>query len=87
MGYGLDGRCSILGRGIFFSLLHSVQTSSGAHSASCPMGAVGSTPGVKQSGREADHSPPSSAEVKVELYLHTPVLIKHRDNFTVLLPL
>jgi hypothetical protein len=30
--------------------------------------------GVKRSGREADHSPPSSVEVKewVELYLHSP---------------
>jgi hypothetical protein len=30
--------------------------------------------GVKRSGREADHSPPSSAEVKecVELYIHSP---------------
>jgi len=30
--------------------------------------------GVKQLGREADHSPPSSAEVEecVELYLHSP---------------
>jgi hypothetical protein len=33
--------------------------------------------GVKRSGREADHSPPSSAEVKecVELYLHSPILL------------
>jgi hypothetical protein len=47
--------------------------------------------GVKRKGREADHSPPSSAEVKecVELYLHssnTPswrgAQLKHRDNFT-----
>jgi hypothetical protein len=46
---------------------------------------------VKRPEREADHSPPSSAEVKewVELYLHssnTPswrgVQLKHRDNFT-----
>jgi hypothetical protein len=31
--------------------------------------------GVKRSGREVDHSPPSSAEVKecVELYLHSPI--------------
>jgi hypothetical protein len=31
------------------------------------------SPGVKRPGREADHSPPSSAEVKgcVELYLHS----------------
>jgi hypothetical protein len=30
--------------------------------------------GVKRPGREADHSPPSGAEVKecVELYLHSP---------------
>jgi hypothetical protein len=34
---------------------------------------VGSFPGIKQPGREVDHSPPTSAEVKgVELYLHSP---------------
>jgi hypothetical protein len=46
--------------------------------------------GVKRPRREADHSPPSSAEVKewVELYLHSPntpswrgAQLKHRDNF------
>jgi hypothetical protein len=46
---------------------------------------------VKRPGREADHSPPSSAEVKeyVELYFHSPntpswrgAQLKHRDNFT-----
>jgi hypothetical protein len=33
------------------------------------------SPGIKRPGREADHSPPSSAEVKerAELYLHSPV--------------
>jgi hypothetical protein len=32
------------------------------------------SPGIKRPGREADHSPPSSAEAKdwVELYLHSP---------------
>jgi hypothetical protein len=48
--------------------------------------------GVKRPGREADHSPPSSAEVKefVELYLHSSNMpsrrgaqLKHRDNFTI----
>jgi hypothetical protein len=43
------------------------------------------------SGRKADHSPPSSIEVKewVELYLHSPNTLswrgaqgEHRDNFT-----
>jgi hypothetical protein len=47
--------------------------------------------GVKRPGREADHSPPSSAEVKewVEPYIHSPntpswrrAYLKHRDNFT-----
>jgi hypothetical protein len=46
--------------------------------------------GVKRPGREADHSPPSSAEVKNALrYTSTPpyvfmawCLVKHRDNFT-----
>jgi hypothetical protein len=58
-----------------FSLPHHVQTGSGAHSACYPMGTGGgSFPGVKRPGREADHSHPSSAEVKewVELYLNSP---------------
>jgi hypothetical protein len=47
--------------------------------------------GVKRPGREADHSPPSSAEVKewVELYLRSPntpswhgAKLKHGDNIT-----
>jgi hypothetical protein len=47
--------------------------------------------GVKRPGREADHSHPSSAEVKecVELNFHSPntpswrdAYLKHRDNFT-----
>jgi hypothetical protein len=46
----------------------------------------GSFAGGKAGGREADHSPPSSAEVKewVELYLHFMAwcLFKHKDNFT-----
>jgi hypothetical protein len=44
-----------------------VQTGSGAHPASYPMGTGGSFPGVKaRPGRDADHSPRSSAEVKNE---------------------
>jgi hypothetical protein len=38
--------------------------SGGIAPASYPMGTGGSFPGVKRPGREADHSPPSSAEVK-----------------------
>jgi hypothetical protein len=41
-----------------------VQTGSGAHQASCTMGTGGLFPGGKaRPGRDADHSPPSSAEV------------------------
>jgi hypothetical protein len=67
LGYGLDDRGSRIrfpaGAGNF-SLHHHVQTDSGAQPASYPMGTRGSFPGVKRPGREADHSPPSSAEVK-----------------------
>jgi hypothetical protein len=65
--YGLDGRAigvqSPAGVKDFSSSL-CVQTGSGAHSASCTMGTGGSFPGGKaRPGRDADHSPPSSAEV------------------------
>jgi hypothetical protein len=44
-----------------------VQTGSGAHPDSCPMGTEDPFPGGKaRPGRDADHSPPSSAEVKYE---------------------
>jgi hypothetical protein len=67
LGYGLDDRGSRVrfpAGAENFSLHHRVQNGSGAHPASYPMGARGSFLGVKQPGREADHSPPSSAEVK-----------------------
>jgi hypothetical protein len=65
--YGLDDRAtgvlSPAGTKDFFSNL-CVQTGSRAHPASCPMGTVGPFPGSKaRPGRDADHSPPSSAEV------------------------
>jgi hypothetical protein len=56
----------------------------------CAPGAL--SPGVKRPGREVDHSPPTSAEVKKSGSIHplpyTPswssaYLVKHRDNFTV----
>jgi hypothetical protein len=62
--YGLDDRGSIPGRTKdFFSSL-CVQTGSLAHPASCTMGTGGPFPGGKaRPGRDADHSPLSSAEV------------------------
>jgi hypothetical protein len=54
--------------------MNHVQKGSGAHPASYPMDTGGSFPGRKAVRREADHSPPSSAEIKecVELCLHFP---------------
>jgi hypothetical protein len=52
-----------------------VQTGSGAHPASCPVGTGGPFHGViARPGRDADNSPPSSAEVlnEYDFYLLSP---------------
>jgi hypothetical protein len=73
-----------------FSLLHSAQTGSGAQ---WLPGAI--SQGVNRQGHEADHSPPSSAEVKKGGAIpplphmsswHSTELIKHRNTFTFFLP-
>jgi hypothetical protein len=68
--YGLDDRAIQVRSPIGaenFSSSPCVQTGSGAHSASYPMGTGGSFPGGKvRPGRDADRSPPSSSEVKNE---------------------
>ncbi|PNF15383.1 hypothetical protein B7P43_G01010 [Cryptotermes secundus] len=54
-------------------LLHVVHTCSRAHSSSYPMGTGALSLGVKRPGREADHSPPTSVEVKkMWIYTFTP---------------
>jgi hypothetical protein len=68
--YGLDDRAigvrSPAGAEDFSSSL-CVQTGSGAHPASCTMCTGGPFPGGKaRPGRDADYSPPSSAEVEDE---------------------
>jgi hypothetical protein len=77
-GYGLNdwaiGVRSPAGAKDFYSSL-CIQTGSGAHPASYTMGTGGPFPGGKaRPGRDADHSPPSSAEVvnEEELYLLSP---------------
>jgi hypothetical protein len=47
-----------------FSLLHSVQTSSEAHTFLYPVDTGGFSPGLNQPRHDADHLPSSSAEVK-----------------------
>jgi hypothetical protein len=55
------------------NFLHVIQTGSGAHPASHPMGTGALFPGVKRQKREADHSPATSADQEnVDLYIHSP---------------
>jgi len=70
------------------SFRHRVQTVSGAHPASYPMGAGGSFPGVKRPGSEDDHLSPTSGELK-NAWSYTSILpyvfiewflIKYRSN-------
>jgi hypothetical protein len=77
MGYGLDGPVSIPGRAKF-SLLHGVQTDSGANPiTSYPMGIGGDFP-RGYSGQDPKltthfHLVPRSR--MVELYLHSPICL------------
>jgi hypothetical protein len=81
LGYGLDDQ----GSGVRFpagagniSFQHRVQKGSGAYAVSYPLGTGKHFPAVKRPGREADHSPPSSAEVKSAWsYTSTPPLCLH----------
>jgi hypothetical protein len=65
---GLDGQ----GASIRFPL-HRVQTGSGAHRASHKLGMMTPSQSIKRQEREADHSPPSSAQVKNGGYTGTSI--------------
>jgi hypothetical protein len=69
-GYGLDYReieVRFSAQAKEFSSSLFVQTGSGAHPASCTVGTGAPFSGAKVwQGRDADHSPPSSAEVENE---------------------
>jgi hypothetical protein len=64
MSYGMDGRVSVPGKTkrCLYTLQYPVLFS--GHPASYPTVARSLIFGGKAAGREADHSPPSSAEVK-----------------------
>jgi hypothetical protein len=63
-GHGLGGRGSFPGRRVSVFILRNVQTDSGGHPGSYPIDRRAISCGIKRPGRETDHSPPSSAEVK-----------------------
>jgi hypothetical protein len=65
-GYGLDDWGSFHGRGEkIFPVASVSRPAMGAHPASWTIGTGDPFPGAKaQTGRDADHSPPSTAEVK-----------------------
>jgi hypothetical protein len=90
-GYRLNGQGSIPGRGKIFILC--IASTVAVEHTQPPIqwvfGAI--SPGVKQPGHEADHSPLSSAEVKNGQAIpvfphmtswHSTELIKHRGDFT-----
>jgi hypothetical protein len=78
-GYVLDdqgGGSSSPGRVKTFSILHIVKTDSGVRPTTYKMGTGGSFSRVKRQGRETDHSPPTSAEVKkMWNYTSTPLYV------------
>jgi hypothetical protein len=91
LGYGLDDRGSrvrfLAGAGNF-SLHHRIQNGSGPTQPPIQWVPVALSLGLKRPGREADHSPPSSAEVKNAWSYPLPntpswrgAQLKHRDNF------
>jgi hypothetical protein len=63
-GYGQNDRGSIPCRGTRFSLLYSVQTGSGFYQLPIQWVPGQLSLGVKWTGREAEHSPPSGVEIK-----------------------
>jgi hypothetical protein len=72
----------------YFSLRHCVQTSSGAHPASHPVGTGVLSSGVNRPRHEVDLSPPCIEVTNVWSYNSTPPyvfmvsrLVKHRENF------
>jgi hypothetical protein len=81
LGYGLDdwgSRVRFPAETGNFPLHHRVQNGSGAHPASYQWVSGALSLGVKRLGREAEHSPPSSAEVKnAWSYTSTPPIRLH----------
>jgi hypothetical protein len=72
-GYGLDGRGSTPAKARDFCVLHSIQTGSGAYSATYPMVNGDSSREVKRQGNEADHTPVLVLKSRmVELSLQPP---------------
>jgi hypothetical protein len=68
------GRSSGGGKNFYFSM--SSRPALGVQPTSYPMGTGALSPGVKRQGREADHSPPTSAEMKkMWIYTSTPTYV------------
>jgi hypothetical protein len=73
-----------------FSLLHSVETSSGSHPACYPLSTWAFSPGVKRPECESSHSIPSSAKVKNDttlpplppyIFMRSDKPVKATENF------
>jgi hypothetical protein len=69
-GWTTGVRFSVGARDFF---LHSIQTGSGVHQASYPIGTGTLSPGVKRPGRESDHPHLVPRSRMMALYLHSPL--------------
>jgi hypothetical protein len=95
LGYGLDERGFVSRQGLgIFLFTTSSRPALGPTQPPIQWALEAFSLGVKWQGREADHSPPSSSEVKecVEIYLRFPntpswrgAQLKRKDNFTLTL--
>jgi hypothetical protein len=90
LGYEMHVESSIADMARGYTLIHRIQTRSGAQPTPYPMGNEGLLPKIKHLGHNADHSSPSSVEVKNggaipprPKHIHGTVLIA----FTFILPL
>jgi hypothetical protein len=90
-GYRLDDRGFRVRVPVGSRIFHVVQTGSGIHPTTYPMGTVGSFPGGKAAGVWSLPltSNKCRGQENMDLYIHSPihlhgVLLKHRDNFTLM---
>jgi hypothetical protein len=76
-GYGLDSECSVPGKGKIFLFSTAARPALGPTQPPIQWVLGDLSLGIKRQGREADRSPPSSAEGKNGRAIHPPPLRLH----------
>jgi hypothetical protein len=76
MDYGLEGQVRFLTRIRDFSLLHSIETTSGVHAGPFSMGTGATFRGIEMAGMNLiTHLHLVSRSIMAEQYLHSPILL------------